>query len=357
MKKELNITVLVDIAEIPPEDPDFLAVNGKQSTEYHIIGTLRGLGHNVSVLGLMGNIEETMIQLREHEPDLVFNLTEHLGGDRKFDKNIAALLEMLEMPFTGAGATGLLLSRDKRLCKQLLSLHKIRVPRFASLPLGRPTRLPKTLDFPLVVKPALEDSSEGISNASIVYSEDALRERVQFVHERWRQPAIAEEYIEGRELYVGILGNKRLRVLPIRECFFNHENDKGPCLATYRVKWNAEYREKWAIKFGFADLEAPLTKKIERICKKVYKVLQLRDYGRIDIRLRTDRKIFVLEANSNPDLAYGEEVAEAAYKCGISYDDLIQQVVNTALRRYSVKQPPPSLPSVDDSIEPAHETS
>jgi D-alanine-D-alanine ligase len=338
MKKKLNITVLVDIAEIPPEDPDFLIATNQHSTEYYVIGALRKLGHNVSVLGSMEKIEDAIIQLKEQEPDLVFNLTEHLGGDRQFDKNIAALLEMLEIPFTGAGSTGLLLSRDKRLCKQLLSLHRIRVPRFISLPLNKTVRFTKKLHFPLVVKPALEDSSEGISNASIVLKEDALKERVKFVHERWEQAAIAEEYIEGQELYVSILGNKRLSVLPIRECFFNHEDNKGPCLATYRVKWNVKYREKWDIKFGFAELEAPLVKKIERVCKKVYKVLQLRDYGRIDIRLTSDKKIFILEANSNPDLAYGEDVADSAEKYGISYENLIKRIGNTALRRTIVKQ-------------------
>ena len=355
MKKKLNITVLVDIAEITSEDPNFLAANGQQSTEHHVIGALRNLGHNVSILGSMGNIEETIVQLKEQEPDLVFNLTEHLGGDRKFDKNIAALLEMLEIPFTGAGSTGLLLSRDKRLCKQLLSLHRIRVPKFVSLPLNKTINLPKKHSYPLVVKPAFEDSSEGISNASIVVNEDTLKERVKFVHERWKQAAIAEEYIEGQELYVSILGNTRLCVLPVRECFFNLEDNKGPCLATYRVKWNAKYREKWNIKFGFAELETPLIKKIERICKKVYKVLNLRDYGRIDIRLTSDKKIYILEANSNPDLAYGEDVADSAEKYGISYENLIKRIVHTALRRYMVKRPSRSVPPADSSPEPTQD--
>ena len=337
MKKKLNITVLVDIAEIPSGDPDFLKHPEKPSTEYHVIEALRALSHNVSVLGLIDNIEETITNLKGQRPDIVFNLTEHLGGDRNFDKNIAALLEMLEIPFTGTGSTGLLLSRDKRLCKQLLSLYRIRVPRFVSLPDNEIINLPKKLHFPLVVKPALEDSSEGISNASIVGNEDALKERVKFVHERWKQAAIAEEYIEGRELYVSILGNKRLCVLPIRECIFNIEGNKGPCLATYRVKWNEEYRKKWDIKFGFAELEVPLVKKIERVCRKVYRVLQLRDYGRIDIRLTSDNKIYILEANSNPDIAYGEEVAEAAEKYGISYHNLIQRIINTAFSRSTIE--------------------
>ncbi len=273
--------------------------------------------------------------LQEQSPDIVFNLTEHLGGNRRFDKNIAALLEMLEIPFTGAGSTGLLLTRDKRLCKQLLSLYKIRVPKFVSLPRDKTIKLPKTVHFPLVVKPAFEDSSEGISNLSIVDNEDKLKERAQFVHDKWEQAALAEEYIEGREFYVSIIGNKKLTVLPIRECHFNDEGNKGPCLATYKVKWDKQYREKWNIEFGFAEIEASLAKSIERACKKAYRVLHLRDYGRIDIRLRPDNKIFFLEANCNPDLAYGEEVAESAEKMGICYEDFIKRILNTALRRYT----------------------
>lgn len=335
MAKKINITVLVDEVEIPVDDPDFLANPEEPSTEYHVIGALRHFGHNVSVLGATKDIAVMLAGFENQKPDMVFNLTEHLEGDRRFDKNIAALLEMLEIPFTGAGSTGLLLSRDKILCKQLLGLHRIRVPRFMFFPLNKAIRLPKTLHFPLVVKPAFEDSSEGISNASIVENGESLKERVRFVHERWEQAVIAEEYIEGMELYVGILGNKRLCVLPIRECQFDSEGNEGPCLATYRVKWNAEYRKKWNIKFGFARLEAPLVKNIERVCKKVYKVLQLRDYGRIDLRLTSDGKIYILEANSNPDLAYGEEVAEAAEVLGISYENFIKRILNTALRRYA----------------------
>lgn len=333
MKKKLNITVLVDDVVIPAGDPDFLSAPERPTTEYSVIEALRALGHNVFVLGAVRNIEEVIAGLKEHKTDIVFNLTEHLSGDRRFDKNIAAVLEILDIPFTGAGSIGLLLSRDKRLCKQLLGLYRIRVPRFVFLPPNRTIRVPKTLRFPLVVKPAFEDSSEGISNASIVKSEGTLQERVEFVRETWEQAAIVEEYIEGRELYVSILGNKRLSVLPIRECFFNFEGNEGPCLATYRVKWNEEYRKKWNIEFGFAELEEHTIKKIERTCKKVYRILQLRDYGRIDIRLTADKKIHVLEANSNPDIAYGEEVAESAEKLGTSYEDLIKQILNMALRR------------------------
>jgi D-alanine-D-alanine ligase len=334
MSRKLNVTVLVDAAEITDNDPNFEAQPEVPTTEYHVISALRNLGHEVSVLGAVSDIGTIFKTLTDHMPDLVFNLTEAFEGDRRLDKNIAALLEMIDVPFTGTGAAGLMLCRDKRLCKELLSLHKIRVPTFFSLPQGHKVPVAKTVRYPLVVKPALEDSSEGISNASLVNSSTELQERARFMHERWHQPAIAEEYIEGRELYVSILGNKRLAVLPPRECSFDSERSAGPQLATYRVKWNEQYRKKWNIKFGFAELDLPTTRNIEHVCKKVFRVLQLRDYSRIDLRLTHDGKVVILEANPNPDLAYGEELAEAAERSGLTYEQLIDRILHIALLRF-----------------------
>ena len=318
MSRRLNITVLVDTTTIPPNDPDFKETPKAPTTEHHVIAALRTLQHNVSILGAK-DIGTIVSSLKEQKPDIVFNLTEQFAGDRQMDKNITALFELTDVPFTGSGPTGLMLCRDKRLCKQLLSLHKIRVPGFIYLPPDRAVVIPKKLRFPLVVKPAFEDSSEGISNASLVANETALRERAKFVHERWQQPAIAEEFIEGREFYVSILGNKKLTVFPIRECLFDTNAGAGPQLATYRVKWNEEFRKKWNIEFGFAKLDPPIVNNIERTCKRVYRVLQIRDYGRIDLRLTPENKLIILEANPNPDIAYGEDVAESAEKAGINY--------------------------------------
>lgn len=335
MSRRLHITVLVDPATIPLDDPEFRDPADKPITEYHVCDALRALGHRVTVMGAEYDIASVAKALAEQEPDLVFNLTEQFCGDRRMDKNIAALLELLDIPFTGAGAMGLLLARDKSLCKQILRLHRIRVPHFISLPHRQRIRIPKNLPYPMVVKPALEDSSEGISNASLVYNAEALAERASFIHERWKQPVIAEEYIEGRELYVSIVGNKRLTVLPPRECCFNETSDQGPVMLTYRCKWDRQYREKWKIEFGFADLSPAVLQTIERVCKRAYRALQLQDYGRIDLRLTPDEKLVVLEANPNPDIAYGEEVAEAADKAGIDYESLIDQIVRLALRRYA----------------------
>lgn len=334
MKRKLNIITLVDILTIPANDPDFTEKPKEPTTEYHVIRTLRELGHNVYVLGCKDDIAVVVNTLKDKQPDLVFNLTEALDGNRCMDMNIAAVLEMLGIPFTGSGPAGLMLCRDKGLCKQMLATHRIRIPRFVSIAPHQKARIPKYLHYPLVVKPVFEDSSEGISNASIVNNETALLERIKFVHEGWDQPAIAEEYVEGRELYVSIIGNKYLTVLPIRECFFDSDNPEGPQITTYRVKWNAEYRKKWGITFGFAKLEAATIKNIERTCKKIYRLLQIRDYGRIDIRLTPENKLVVLEVNPNADIAYGEEIAEAAEKAGIKYEKLIDRIVHLAMRRY-----------------------
>lgn len=332
MKRPKKVTVLVDAATVPDDDPGFESLPDEQSTEYHVIDTLRELGYRVSIIGVHDDIHDMIDRLGRYEPDVVFNLTEQFAGVRSMDKNIAGVLELLRIPFTGSGPEGLMLCRDKRLCKQLLARHKIRVPSFVSLSPGRASRVPRSIHFPLVVKPALEDGSEGISNASVVWDEQALRERAAFVHERWSQDVIAEEYITGRELYVSVLGNKRLTVLPIRECAFRYDADR-PFLATYHVKWNETYRDRWGIEFGFADLDAETARRIGQICKKVYRVLQIRDYGRIDLRLTPEGRLVVLEANPNPGLAYGEEVAESAERAGIGYARLVDRIVRMALRR------------------------
>lgn len=335
MRRLLNITVLMDDECIPKEDPDFSGKPPAPSTEYQVVGALRKTGHTVSILGA-GRVDAVVTGIAEQKPDIVFNLTESFDGDRRFDRNIAALLEMLGVPFTGTGSAGLMLSRDKGLCKQLLSLHRIRVPGFINPPLNRAVRVPKSLRYPMIVKPAYEDGSDGISNSSLVGNETELKERVQLVHERWQQAAIVEEYIQGRELYVSILGNKRLSVLPPREVFFSDEGNGGPVIATYRVKWNEEYQKKWKIKFGFARLDAPLVSNIERVCKRVYRLLQIRDYGRIDLRLTPENKLLILEVNPNPGIARGEEVSESAERAGIPYKKLISRILQHALRRYGV---------------------
>jgi D-alanine-D-alanine ligase len=333
-KKRYHITALIDEAEILPEDPNFEGTPPEPMTEYHVIQALRELGHTVSVQGVGSDLPAIVNRLTELSPDLIFNMTEQFAGDRRHDKNITSLLELLGIPFTGTGSLGMLLCRDKRLSKEILSWHKVRVPAFAAFGPGEKVRLPKHLPFPMIVKPALQDGSVGIANASVVYSEHSLLERIAFVHEHFRQPALAEEFIEGREFYVSVLGNRRLQVLPPRECFFPTEEGQGPMLLTYKVKWDTEYREKWNISFGFADLEEEVWKRIQRVSKRVFQILHLRDFARLDMRLAPDGRLVILEVNPNPDIAYGEEVAEAAEKAGIRYEALLDRIVKLAMRRY-----------------------
>jgi D-alanine-D-alanine ligase len=334
MRKPLKLTVLVDEASVSQDNPQLLDAPSEQTTEYHVAQACRELGHDVSVVRVGTDVGPFLAELSERQPDLVFNLTEEFRGDRKQDKNIAALLELIGLPFTGTGPTGLMLCRNKGLCKQLLSHHHVRVPGFAVLPPGRRIRVPKSLRYPVVVKPTFEDGSDGISNASLVKDEAQLSERVRLVHTRWHQPAIAEEYIDGRELYIGVTGNARLSVLPAREVVFTRNEGNGPVLATYRVKWDEAYRRRWGIEFRDARLEPDVLARVERACRTAYRVLQLRDYGRIDLRVTPENRIVILEVNANPDIAYGEEVAEAAERSGIPYNSLIDRILRFALKRY-----------------------
>jgi D-alanine-D-alanine ligase len=332
-QKQYKITVLVDSATVPDKDPQFLNLPPKPTTEYNVIQTLRKLGHTVIITPVEESLAAIARQLKQQKPDLVFNLTEEFKGDRRKDKVITSMLSNTKIPFTGTDSQGLAICRNKIRTKQILAKHKINVPNYLLFPQGKTVKIPKNAKFPMVVKPVFEDGSEGISNASIVNNERTLKKRVKFVTKKWKQPAIAEEYIKGRELYVAIIGNKKPTALPIRECIFNR-GAEGPCLATYRVKWNEKYRRKWNVKFGFAKLDKTTTKKIYQVCKQVYGLLHLRDYGRIDLRLTAENKIVVLEVNANPDVKYSEDLAEAAKKAGITYKEFIAQIISNALARY-----------------------
>ena len=334
MSKPLSITLMMDQAWLPAGDPNLAAIALDGLTERHVAMTLRELGHQVRIVGVGHDVQEIVAALTDTPPDIVFNLTEQFRDDRRLDMHVAGLLELMGLPFTGSGSAGLMLCRDKGLCKQLLSLHKIRCPSFALFPPGRRPRVGRRLKYPLIIKPQYEDASDGIFRASIVGSETELTERVRLVHERYDQVAIAEEYVEGRELYVGVLGNKRLLAFPAREIHFGSATAGGPSIATRRVKSDAAYRDKWGIEYRFADLSDSLAAEVSHVCKRVYRLLQLQDYGRIDLRVTADNRINILEVNANPEIAYGEDFAEAAEKAGVGYGRLIDRILKLALRRH-----------------------
>jgi len=328
------VTCLVDEATVSAEDPHFRNPPAPPaSAEYDVVGALRALGHKVRIVPMHDDLTEITQNLSENRPDIVFNLTELYRWERRLDANVAALLEMLDIPFTGSGPIGLMLCRNKALSKHLLTARRIRVPDFLVIPPSRRIIVPKAVHFPLVVKPLYTDGSEGIANASLVRTPDELRERAIMVHTRFHQAAIAEQYVEGHELYAPVLGNARLRVLPPREIRFGQTDPRAPVLATYKVKWDKDYQQRWGIGYGFAQLDHEAARAVARISRKAFRILQLHDYGRVDMRLTDDGRLYVLEVNPNPNLARDDEVGEAAVRAGLPYHVLIDRILRMALRR------------------------
>ena len=232
--KRLRVLVLVHPELVPP---DSLKGHTEQEindwkTEYDVVSTLRAAGHEVRPLGVENELKPIRDEIESWKPDVVFNLLEQFHGEAVYDQNVASYLELLRMPYTGCNPRGLVLARGKDLSKKLLIYHRIPLPAFAVFPLRRKIRRPPRLTFPLIVKSLNEDASWGISQASVVDSDEKLAERVNFIHDSIGTPAIAEQYIEGRELYVGVLGNERLRVFPIWELEFGSMPQGARLIAT-----------------------------------------------------------------------------------------------------------------------------
>ena len=330
--KPLRILALMHDYLVPPDDTDGVdVVNVPWKMEFDVVSHLEDMGHQVRKVGVKDDLGVIRQAILDFAPQIVFNLMESFREIGVFDQHVVSYLELMKTPYTGCNPRGLMLSRDKALAKTLLAYHRIPAPEFAVVRMGRVPRIQKKLPFPLIVKSLTQEASIGISQASIVEDEAALCERVKFVHQSIGTDAIAERYIAGRELYVGVLGNFRLRVLPVWEMDFAQMPDRAYRIASERVKWNDAYREKHGIMTGPAVLPANLVHRIQHLCKRVYRTLDLSGYARIDLRLDAEERIYVLEANPNPQLAYGEDLAEAAEHAGISYEALLQQILGFGL--------------------------
>lgn len=291
-------------------------------------------GYEVRLLGLYDDVRMLLDEVDEFRPDVVFNLIETFHQVTRWDKNIAALIELLGVPCTGASAAALALCNDKGLCRKILRFHRVRGPRFHIFHQGLKVWRPSTLKLPCIVKPLTEEASRGISQASVVDDDAGLVERVRMIHERFRMDAIVEEYIDGRELYVSIVGDQRLRVLPPRELNFGQRPSDEPRIATYKAKWDEAYRKRWGIEDGFAGpLDDVLEQRIHDLCKRAYRALNIRSYARFDLRLTAAGQVHVIEANANPCLARNDELANSALKAGIAYPALVRMIVQQALRR------------------------
>jgi len=336
MRKK-RVLVLMHEDLVPPDD-----IAGKSDaevieykTEYDVVTGLREHGHEVQPLGLYDDLTPLRRAIQNFKPHIVFNLLEEFHGEPMLDQNVVSYLELIRMPYTGCNPRGLMIARDKALSKMILHHYRIRIPHFAVVPAGRKLkRKPARLTYPLIVKSQIEESSFGIAEASIVHNDEKLAERIDFMHAKVGTDLILEQYVDGRELYVGVMGNTRLQVLPVWELEMRKLRSDAPRIATRQVKWNRKFQERRGIKLGPArDLPPEVERLLVKTTKRLYRLLQLSGYARVDFRLDTQGRPYFLEANPNPEIGYGEEFAEAAEAAGIGYEPLLDRLIAIGLRK------------------------
>jgi D-alanine-D-alanine ligase len=328
--------VLVDPALVPPDSTEGYTEQevNEWKTEYDVVSTLRAAGHEVRPLGVEDELKTVRDEIEGFKPHVVFTLLEDFHGKVIYDQNVASFLELMQIPYTGCNPRGLILARGKDLSKALVHYRRIAVPAFAVFPKRRKVKRPARLALPLIVKSLSEDSSLGISQASVVDTDEKLAERVAFIHERIGTAAIAEQYIEGRELYVGVLGNERLRVLPVWELKFGNLAEGAWPIATEKVKHDPSYQKRVGIVDGPAkDLAPEVYSRIQRIAKRAYRALELDGYARIDFRLSADGILYFIEANPNPEIAKSQEFATAARHDGLAYPKLLHRILALGIGR------------------------
>ena len=328
--KKLRVLAVMHDHMVPPEDMSGVDLReAAWKMEHDVLSSLKKMGHEVSNLGVGSDLGAIRRAIDQFQPHIVFNLLEDFNDVPIYDQNVVSYLELQRVPYTGCNARGLMLARDKSISKKLLAYHRIPIPEFTVFHRGRPVKGPPRLPFPLIVKSLVHESSTGISQASVVEDEEKLKERVTFVHERIGTDAIVERYIDGRELYVGVMGNERLEVFPVWEIFLSRLPEGSWAIATESVKWNPRYQRKHRIKTGEAKgLPPAVTERVQKLAKRIYKNLYLSGYARIDFRMDAQEKVYVLEANPNPQLALGEDFADSADAGGLPYDKLLQRILN-----------------------------
>ena len=332
--KRLRVLILMHEDLVPPDQVhgyDLKTVEWR--TEYDVISALRKLGHEVYPLGVKSDLGVIHSAIENLKPDIAFNLLEEFDGVAVYDQHVVSYLELLHLPYTGCNPRGLMLARDKALTKKVLSFHRIPYPEFIDVPQGRTVKRPKWLSFPLIVKSVNEEASLGISQASIVEGDDKLSERVAFIHNSVGSGALIERYVEGRELYVGVIGNGQLQALPVWELIMDKLPEDAKRIATERVKWSRKYQQKYGITSREANnLPEGKTEEIQNLAKRVYRALGLSGYARIDMRMSGDGQLYVLEANPNPQIAEDEDFADSAKKVDYHYKELLQEILNVGLR-------------------------
>ncbi len=313
----------------PPEDPVLAQIEH----------ALRAGGHEARRVLVDSSIEPVVRTLTQERPDLVFNLAESFAGKSALESNIAALLNLLGLRYTGSSPAGLLVAGDKTLSKKVLSFHGIKTPEFATVYRGL-VDWAGEIQFPLIVKPPQEDASLGISQRSIVRDVKELLEKIAELQSEYQSPALAEQFIEGREFYVGVLGNANARALPVIELDFSKYPTDRPRIASWEAKWGDDGDEKGAEFEGTEsvfpeNLPDDLRDRLQKAAVEAFHALRLRDYARVDMRMTESGDVFVIEVNPNCYLDAKSEFARAAERDGIGYDALIAQIVELASARYA----------------------
>jgi len=341
-KTKLRIMVLLTHELMPPEVIPEGVEKEKQPwrTEYDVITALKSMGHEVYPVGLQSDLAVIANAREQHKPHVAFNLLEEFDGHALFDQHVVSYLELLKQPYTGCNPRGLTLAHDKALTKKILSFHRIAVPGFGVFPKGQKVVRPTRLKFPLLVKSVIEEGSVGISQASVVHDDEKLAERVEFIHRTTESHAIAEQYIEGREIYVSVIGNKRLQTYTPWELVIKNLPEGSLNIATGRLKWNPDYQKKVGLVTKPADLSEELQRNLESISKRIYRHLNLSGYARMDYRLSNNGQFYLLEANPNPQIARNEDFADSAAHCGLSYCQLLQKILTLAVSYDSFGQSP-----------------
>lgn len=333
----MRILMLTHPNMVPPDgsvDPEELE-GAEWKSDYDVSQGFRDLGHDVRILGIVDDLRPIRVEIEEWQPHIVFNGIEFFHNEPLWDHNIPSWLELQKVPYTGCNPRGMVLSRGKSLSKRIVAPLRIPVPDHFVVPMGKKTRRPRDMDFPLIVKSLTEHASAGISQASVVDTQERLEQRVAFIHERIGTDALVEEYIDGRELYVSVLGNTRLEVLPTWELMFNNMPEGAARIASAWAKRNVAYQERRGITQGHAaDVDAERGEQIRRMAKRIYRAFEMDGYGRIDFRLSArDGRLYFLEANANADLGRDQELATAALHAGIAYPQLLEKVLWLGLRR------------------------
>jgi D-alanine-D-alanine ligase len=350
---KLKVAVLYDVwedaataLEPPAEKPSSRKQKPQTKTRREkedreeIFEALEKLGHQPFYHVLDGSLP-SLHGLEKCGADLIFNLTEAFAGDDTKEMNVAAYLDLLRVPYTGAGPHATFLAQDKAVAKKMFAFHGIRTPFFATAYRGRIDHA-HDISFPLIVKPMLEDGSIGIDAESVVNSVKELMERVEYIQNEFDSPALIEEYIEGREIYAAILGSyERAHVLPLVELDLSRLPKGTPKIASWDVKFEKDTAVHKLTKSSVAEnLDEETASRLSETALAAYRAVKLRDYGRIDMRLSPKGEVYVIEANPNPWLSSKHEFAMAAKASGRSYAQLIGEIVEAAMARYAAHSRP-----------------